>query len=480
MMEVVLILFMLTMAWLFLFSLGQLHLSFKYLKSKPVKDPRSLNEWPKVTIQLPVYNEKYVITRLLDCINQIEYPADLLEIQILDDSTDETTDLIQGWLKRHKFPGSFIHIRRDNRKGFKAGALKYGLSKAKGEFIAIFDADFLPQADFLKMTLPHFDSVMVGVVQTRWGHINRNENLLTKIQAYALDAHFFVEQGGRAASNSFINFNGTGGIWRATCINSAGGWSDDTITEDLDLSFRAQLKGWRFKYVESIVCPAELPMVMKAVKSQQYRWNKGAAEVSRKLLGGVLHSNKPILNKIHALFHLTNSSVFLVLLAGSLLSVGMLSFYPDYNKYQLWLRLGNIFILGFLSIAFLYVITSRKINKKNWTTHFLTHFFPFIIVSMGLSWHNGMAAWDGWTGRKTPFIRTPKFNATGNSSSFSKNSYIKLLGTKFPFAEMILALTFGVSAVYGIFIGELGFVLLHSMLFLGFFIVSFLQIIDAL
>ena len=260
--------------FIFLFSMGQLHLTWHYLKGK--KENNSpippISKFPRITIQLPIFNEKYVVERLIDSVAAIRYPSDKLEIQILDDSTDETVEITAAKVEEYGKKGIDIkHIRRDDRSGFKAGALQYGMEQAKGEFIAVFDADFLPNEDFLEKTIPHFQDNKIGVVQVRWGHVNRGYSTLTKMQAFGLDAHFTIEQSGRNHAGSFINFNGTAGVWRKSCIEDAGGWSADTLTEDLDLSYRAQLKGWKFAFLEGVIAPAELPVIMSAIKSQQYR-----------------------------------------------------------------------------------------------------------------------------------------------------------------------------------------------------------------
>ncbi|MEJ2163498.1 MAG: glycosyltransferase family 2 protein, partial [Robiginitalea sp.] len=274
---------------IFFYSLSQLNLLLNYLGNRRkqqeapkfnLMDPREI---PYVTIQLPIYNEKYVVERLLDNIACLEYPMSKLKIQVLDDSTDDSVEQTAAKIEELRKSGLDIkHIRRENREGFKAGALKEGLTIAKGDFIAIFDADFLPDSDWLKKTVPYFKDEEIGVVQTRWGHINRDYSTLTRIQAFALDAHFTLEQVGRNAKGHFINFNGTAGIWRKDCILDAGNWEGDTLTEDLDLSYRAQLKNWKFKYLEDVETPAELPVVISAARSQQFRWNKGGAENFRK------------------------------------------------------------------------------------------------------------------------------------------------------------------------------------------------------
>jgi cellulose synthase/poly-beta-1,6-N-acetylglucosamine synthase-like glycosyltransferase len=308
----IIIIYTLALLLIFFYSLAQLNLYFNYLKAKKSKhDCETFNlnnphEVPYVTIQLPLYNEKYVVERLLNNIATIEYPKDRLEIQVLDDSTDESVLQTKDQIEELRANGlDIIHITRVNRKGFKAGALKEGLKIAKGEFIAIFDADFLPKPNWLLKTIPYFKDEQIGVVQTRWGHINRNYSMLTKVQAFALDFHFILEQVGRNFGNHFINFNGTAGVWRKSCILDAGDWQGDTLTEDLDLSYRAQLKDWKFKYLEDVETPAELPVVISAARSQQFRWNKGAAENFQKLYWR-LFTDKTVSakTKFHSFFQL--------------------------------------------------------------------------------------------------------------------------------------------------------------------------------
>ena len=304
-----------------MYALAQLNLLFNYMRAQKQEDdcPKynldHSEEVPSVTVQLPVFNEMYVMQRLLDNIALLEYPREKLEIQVLDDSTDESVVSTANHIKKLQQQGIDIHhITRTNRKGFKAGALKEGLEIARGDFIAIFDADFLPQKDWLLQTVPYFKNSSIGVVQTRWGHINRNYSTLTKVQAFALDAHFTLEQVGRNSKGHFINFNGTAGIWRKQCILDAGNWEGDTLTEDLDLSYRAQLKQWEFKYLEDVTTPAELPVIISAARSQQFRWNKGGAENFQKMARRVITSTSiPLKTKIHSVLHLLNSSMFLMI-----------------------------------------------------------------------------------------------------------------------------------------------------------------------
>jgi len=281
----ILLIFTICMALIFMYSIVQLNLVLNYKKAQPIPIPESIadEELPIVTIQLPVYNEYYVIEGLIDAVCEFDYPMDKLEIQILDDSTDDTVKIIENKVKHYQSLGFDIsQIKRAKRTGFKAGALKYGTTFCKGEFIAIFDADFLPSPNFLKKTIPHFKQKNIGVVQTKWGYTNPNYSFLTQLQEFGLNAHFSIEQVGRSIKNHFINFNGTAGVWRKTCIEDAGGWEADTLTEDLDLSYRAQLKKWKFLYLENVVSPSELPIEINALKAQQYRWTKGAAECFKK------------------------------------------------------------------------------------------------------------------------------------------------------------------------------------------------------
>jgi len=450
--------------------MGQLHLTWHYLQSKKKKQPDSiLRDFPTVTIQLPIYNEKYVVERLLDAITKFDFPKEKMEIQILDDSTDDTTEIILRKLEVLRPLALDIKlIHRENRIGYKAGALDHGLQSAKGDFIAIFDADFVPYPDFLKNTLAYFVNEQVGVVQTRWGHLNKNYSLLTKLQAFGLDAHFSIEQMARNHAGSFINFNGTCGVWRKTCIADAGGWSNDTLTEDLDLSYRAQLKGWKFHYLENVETKGELPVIMSAMKSQQYRWNKGAAETARKHFGNVLRSTLPLKNKMHAFFHLFNSSVFTCLLLAAVLSVPML-FIKHRHPTVAWIfNLGIIFLAGFLSITIFYWVATKRFNPTNRKKVFWSLYPSFLIISMGLSLHNGLAVLEGLVGRKTPFIRTPKFNVTLNTDSWKNNVYIKRNFNFITFIEGLMCIYFLVGIAIGFYLRDAGLLIFHSMLALGF------------
>ena len=474
---IIAILYTVSLLYLFLFSLGQLHLTYIYRKRKKnIQTTPSGNFEPTVTIQLPVFNEKYVVERLIEAVAKIDYPREKLEIQVLDDSTDETSGIIYQkleWLKKHSL--DIKHYHRENRAGFKAGALEGGLMKAQGDFIVIFDSDFIPEENFLRKTLPYFTDPVIGVVQTRWGHINKDYSFITQLQAFGLDAHFSIEQSARNEAGSFINFNGTCGVWRKTCILDAGGWSADTLTEDLDLSYRAQLKGWKFKYLEEVVTPGELPVVMPVIKLQQYRWNKGAAESARKLLGTVMRANLPAVQKIHAVLHLCNSSVFVALLMAAVLSLPMLFIKNSNPSFHILFNVGGIFLVGFLSVAIFYwTATQRFYSKPN--KKFLLLFPAFLIVSMGLSLHNSIAVIEGWLGIKSPFIRTPKFNIVRKQDKWLNNTYLNPRINLVTLLEGFLCVCFIFGMIKGIQMSDITLLGFHTMLALGFGTVFLLSI----
>ncbi|MGB5943750.1 MAG: cellulose synthase family protein [Leeuwenhoekiella sp.] len=490
---VIIILYTFALVLVFLYSIAQLHLLVNYLKSKKSNlhastagrqekqlDFSNVTEVPQVTVQLPLYNELYVTERLLRNIVKLDYPAEKLEIQVLDDSTDETLKTTRELIEQLQQQGHNIkHITRTDRKGFKAGALKEGLLEASGEFIAIFDSDFMPAADWLKKTVPHFADGNIGVVQTRWGHLNRDYSLLTKIQAFALDFHFILEQVGRNFGNHFINFNGTAGIWRKQCILDAGNWQGDTLTEDLDLSYRAQMKKWKFKYLEDVETPAELPMVISAARSQQFRWNKGAAENFQKLYGKLLRdSSVSFKTKFHSFFHLLNSSMFLLVLLLAILSLPVLYIKNNNPAFEWYLDLVMVFAVSTVIFFGCYWVSYRQIHGGG-IRNFLKYigmFFVFFSVAMGFSVHNSMAVLEGHFGKKSEFIRTPKFNLGNSNTSWKTNKY---LSTKLHANTVIELLLFGYFgfAIYAAFrIQDFGLILFHLMLFFGFGFVAFKSI----
>jgi len=476
-------LYTLALLLVFFYSLAQLNLLFNYLKHKkkgthgPLIDLSKKELVPYVTIQLPIYNEAYVVERLLENIAFMEYPKDRLEIQVLDDSTDASVEKTASLIKGLQDKGlDIVHVRRTNREGYKAGALKEGLAIAKGSLIAIFDADFLPQKDWLLQTVPHFGSEDIGVVQTRWGHINRNYSILTRIQAFALDAHFTLEQVGRNAQGHFINFNGTAGIWRKECILDAGNWEGDTLTEDLDLSYRAQLKNWRFKYLEEVETPAELPVVISAARSQQFRWNKGGAENFRKSVVKVLRA--PHLSgktKFHGVMHLLNSSMFLCVFLVGVLSIPMMYIKSVFVELAWVFQLTSFFIVSTIILFVCYWFTYRNIQGKG-LEHFIQYiglFFTFFTVALGFSLHNSLAVLEGHRGKRSEFVRTPKFNINSLKDSWKGNQYLSKKISPNVLIEGVLMCYFLYGMYLAVPLNDFGLFPFHFMLFLGFGFVFF-------
>jgi cellulose synthase/poly-beta-1,6-N-acetylglucosamine synthase-like glycosyltransferase len=479
---IIIVVYTISLLLIFMYAIAQLNLLFNYLASKRKKDNQELfdfsnpDEIPFVTIQLPVYNEMYVMERLLDNIAKIDYPHDKLEIQVLDDSTDETVETTRKHVESLRVKGLDIqHITRTDRSGFKAGALKEGLKIAKGEYIAIFDADFLPKENWLKRTIPYFKDKSVGVVQTRWSHINRNYSILTKIQAFALDAHFTLEQVGRNSKGHFINFNGTAGVWRKSCIIDAGNWEGDTLTEDLDLSYRAQLKNWKFIYLEDVETPAELPVVISAARSQQFRWNKGGAENFKKMFWRVVKSkNISFKTKVHGVLHLLNSTMFLNILIVAILSIPMLYIKNQYEHLKPYFYVMSFFVLSTVIFFICYWIMYKRVygdGIKNFISY-IAMFFVFFSIAMGFSLHNSIAVLEGHFGKKSEFVRTPKFNISSIKDSWKNNKYIKKTVSLHVIFEGLLMLYFAFG-MYSAFIvgnqgGDFGLFPFHLMLFLGF------------
>ncbi|EAR00494.1 cellulose synthase family protein [Maribacter sp. HTCC2170] len=463
---------------IFFYSLAQLNLLVNYLGNKRqnqsapkfnLLDPKEI---PFVTIQLPVYNEEYVMERLLENIAKIEYPKSKLEIQVLDDSTDDTVHDTAKRVKALQETGLDIqHIRRENRQGFKAGALKEGLLTAKGDFIAIFDADFLPDSDWLKKTVIYFKDEEIGVVQTRWGHINRDYSTLTKIQAFALDAHFTLEQVGRNAKGHFINFNGTAGIWRKDCILDAGNWEGDTLTEDLDLSYRAQLKNWKFKYLEDVETPAELPVVISAARSQQFRWNKGGAENFRKSVWSVVSAkNISFKTKFHGVMHLLNSSMFLCVFLVSLLSIPAMYIKAIYPQLDWVFHVLSFFVLSTIILFVCYWFTYKSIQGSSFDNFvdYIKLFFTFFSVALGFSLHNSIAVLEGHMGKRSEFVRTPKFNLNNITDSWKGNKYLSKKLSRNMILEFALMGYFLFGMYSAVPLNDFGLFPFHFMLFAGF------------
>ncbi|SMB81193.1 Glucomannan 4-beta-mannosyltransferase [Hymenobacter roseosalivarius DSM 11622] len=455
------------------FSLSQWQLTRLAGRTGPVAAPPPPAVWPHVTVQLPVYNELNVVERVIDAAAALDYPPDRLHLQVLDDSTDESVARAAARVAYHQDRGLRIdHVRRATREGYKAGALAHGLTCTDGEFVAIFDADFVPAPDFLRQTLPHFTSPRVGMVQTRWGHLNENASLLTRLQAFGLNAHFLVEQVGRRVGGHFLNFNGTGGVWRRTCIEDAGGWHADTLTEDLDLSYRAQLRGWRFAYLPHVVAPAELPEQLDALKSQQYRWNKGAAETARKHLGRVwCDASLPLATKLHASFHLLNSSVFAVILLMAVLSVPLLFVRAHRPELKPVFRLAAAFLLTFVPLTYYYYTTWRLAGGPVTGRWFAPQFLLFLAVSMGLALHNTRAVALGFRGRASPFVRTPKLGAAPEGGRPVRRYRTRESGA-LPLMEGLMTLYFLVGLGAGCYYGDYGLLPFHLLLVVGYGLVT--------
>ncbi len=470
------IVYLMATFFVFSYSLVQISLIFYYKRAAKISISNTTsnpNTLPFVTIQLPVYNEFYVVDGLIDAILEINYPKNLLEIQFLDDSSDETSNVISSRIEAFSNRGILAkHIRRESRIGYKAGALEYGLKMAQGSFITIFDADFRPPKDFLMQTIPFFDDKMVGVVQTKWGHTNEDFSILTQLQAFGLDAHFSIEQVGRNTMGSFINFNGTAGIWRKETIIDAGGWSADTLTEDLDLSYRAQMKGWKFVYLEGVVCPAELPVSMHAVQAQQYRWTKGAAECLLKNYQKlVAHPNISMSTKLHGFYHLANSSIFVMLLLIGVLSFPLFFLIDKISFLQAFSPILYYFQISWFVLAYFYWIPFRR--KKLGFFKFLIRFPLFLIMMMGLSWSNSLAVLEAWVGKKTPFVRTPKFNIQSGALAWKKNKYLQnVLGLNV-LGELFLFIYFLIVVYYEYTLKIFNLLPFHLMLLAGFGIMLF-------
>lgn len=437
--------------------------------SDPVAAPLdALATLPRVTVQLPIYNEMHVAARLLDAVCSLDYPNDRLQIQILDDSTDETTAILAATATRWRERGLDVkHVRRQRRDGFKAGALRDGLASASGELIAIFDADFVPDADFLRRVVPHMiGDAAIGMVQTRWEHLNTDYSLLTRVQAMALDAHFAMEQQVRNRSKLFMNFNGTAGVWRRACIEDAGNWQSDTLTEDLDISYRAQLKGWRFLYLNDVTVPAELPAEINALKLQQFRWTKGAIETARKLLGSVWRSDQPLRVKMQATSHLTANLVYPFVLIVALLSVPMVMVKATSPVFSTWFDLLGAFVVASITTMVFYLSAQRDI-RSDWRRRMLI--YPLFVAGMtGLAVNNSRAVLEALIGRRTDFVRTPKYNIVTRADKWSGSRYRRLGTSGAAIVELIIAMYFVAGIAMAIHFEEFALIPFQLLFLIGF------------
>jgi cellulose synthase/poly-beta-1,6-N-acetylglucosamine synthase-like glycosyltransferase len=478
----ILVLYFFVLSILAIYGWHRYYLVYLYMKNRgkapdPALPPPALADLPRVTVQLPIYNEMYVADRLIDAVCEMDYPRELLEIQVLDDSTDETTDIAELAVRRHAARGFDItYLHRIDRRGYKAGALEAGLRVAKADFIAIFDADFVPSKDFLRQTLPHFTDAKIGMVQARWGHINQDYSLLTKIQSILLDAHFVLEHGGRNRAGCFFNFNGTAGVWRRDAIADAGGWQHDTLTEDLDLSYRAQLGGWRFVFLPHVVAPAEVPVEMNSFKSQQHRWAKGSVQTCMKLLPRILRSNQTLGVKAEAFFHLTANFNYLLM---SVLSVLMFpAMYVRYNMGWTEMLLIDIplFAAATLSVCNFYIVSQRELYPESWTSRL--KYLPFLMsIGIGLCVNNTRAVLEALFRKESEFARTPKYGIERDSDEWAGKKYHQAVGVQ-SIIELALGLYFTGTVFYALInqiYGTVPFLMLFQIGFLYTGLLSILQ-----
>jgi cellulose synthase/poly-beta-1,6-N-acetylglucosamine synthase-like glycosyltransferase len=454
------------------------YLVYLYMRNKdrqPVP-AGTLDALPTVTIQLPIYNEMYVADRLIDAVCRIDYPRELLEIQVLDDSTDETTSVAQRAVRRNAARGidiAFLH--RTDRTGYKAGALEAGLKVAKGEYVAIFDADFIPTPDFLQRTIQFFSDPKVGLVQARWGHINQEYSLLTKIQSILLDGHFVLEHGGRNRSGLFFNFNGTAGIWRRSTIGDAGGWQHDTLTEDLDLSYRAQLRGWKFVFLQDLIAPAEVPVEMNSFKSQQHRWAKGSIQTCRKLLPRILRSNLPLHVKAEAFFHLSANFNYPLMCVLSVLMAPAMVIRYNMGWYEMLLIDVPLFFAATASVANFYMVCQRELHK-DWLTR--AKYLPFLMsIGIGLAVNNTRAVFEAMFNKPSEFARTPKYRIEAQADEWIGKKYRQSFVVQ-PMIELALGLYFTATVFYALANGIYGTLPFLVLFQIGFLYTGLLSIIQ--
>lgn len=479
--EIILITYIVSLTILFFFSFHGFTMIYFYFKTygKRTEDLKpedfNLKEFPFVTIQIPLFNERYVILRLINACIRMEYPRDRIEFQILDDSTDDSTEIIAKHIEPLKKQGYIInHIHRKDRSGFKAGALKEGLKTALGEYVAIFDADFIPRKKFLLRTLPYFYKIpKLGLVQTRWEHLNRDYSVLTKTQAVALDGHFVIEQAVRNRSGFYINFNGTAGIWKKECIFDAGNWEADTLTEDLDLSYRAQLKGWKFKYLVNFTSPAELPAEINSLRSQQFRWTKGAIETAKKIFPKVIKSKLPLKLKFESFIHLYSNLAYPFILLCAILNLPVMLIKLTGNFDDVF-KFMSIFIFAFIS-SFIFYLYSQKDIYTDWQKRII--YFPvFMAGAMGLSVNNTKAVFEGLINKKSEFVRTPKFKITSETDSWKGKKYVPKKLNFIVYIEALLAIYCFAGLVIAIVNAQIAAIPFNLMFCLGFSLISFLSI----
>ena len=453
------------------------YLVYLYMKNKGRHPaPAGMDRLPKVTVQLPIYNEMYVADRLIDAVCQLQYPRELLEIQVLDDSTDETQNVAERAVMRNAAAGIDItYIHRTDRTGYKAGALDAAMHVAKGDFIAIFDADFMPSPDFLEKTVPYFGDDRIAMVQARWGHINQDYSLLTKIQSILLDGHFVLEHGGRNRAGLFFNFNGTAGIWRRAAIADAGGWQHDTLTEDLDLSYRAQLRGWKFIFLPDLIAPAEVPVEMNSFKSQQHRWAKGSIQTCRKLLPQILRAKVPLGVKAEAFFHLTANFNYPLMCVLSVLLGPSMAIRYNMGWYEMLLIDVPLFFAATASVANFYMVCQRELHK-DWVTRL--KYLPFLMsIGIGLTVNNTRAVFEALFNQQSEVARTPKYRIEGRGDEWIGKKYRQSFLVQ-PMIEVALGLYFTATVFYALANGIYGTIPFLVLFQVGFLYMGLLSIIQ--
>lgn len=455
------------------------YMVYLYMRHKhEVPVPRaSFDALPTVTIQLPLFNEMYVVDRLVDSVCAIDYPRERLEIQVLDDSTDETRQIAELAVRRHAAQGVDIkYLHRTDRTGYKAGALDAGMKVARGQFIAIFDADFLPKPDFLMRTVHYFTDPKVAMVQTRWGHINEDYSLLTKIQAILLDAHFVLEHGSRNRAGCFFNFNGTAGIWRREAIADGGGWQHDTLTEDLDLSYRTQLRGWQFVFVPDHVAPAELPVEMNAFKSQQHRWAKGSIQTFLKVMPRILQSDLPVKVKAEAFFHLSANFNYPLMCVLSVLMAPSMVIRYNMGWYEMLLIDLPLFFAATASVANFYMVCQRELYPRTWTERL--KYLPFLMsIGIGLAINNTRAVFEALLQKPSEFARTPKYRIEGGADEWATKKYRQSVAVQ-PLIELGLGLYFTATLIYALANGIYGTVPFLMLFQVGFLYTGLLSLVQ--
>jgi len=460
-----------------------LYLYMRHSRKKPLP-LKEFQDLPVVTVQLPVFNELHVIDRLLDSVSKLDYPQDKLHIQLLDDSTDESVEIGRKGIEKLQergFDAEYIH--RTDRTGFKAGALENGTKTAKGEYLFILDADFVPNPDVLLKTIHYFTDDSIGLIQTRWGHLNRNFNLLTRIQAMFLDGHLELEQTARNRSGRFFTFNGTGGIWRKNTIADAGGWEHDTLTEDMDLSYRAQLKGWKFVFLNDVETPAELPVDMNGFKSQQHRWTKGSIQCCKKVLPAILKSDVPFTVKAEATAHLTSNFAHLLLIVLCFLIFPNQKYQPDLGPMTQLLVMLPIFFFASVSVMMFYVIAQKALRPKTWMKDAL--YLPFLLaLGIGMSVNNAKAVLEAIFNKESAFVRTPKYGSgaekgRAQSANWKKSRY-KAMKSVTPTVEFVFGCFFLFVVIDAAFSGNWLSTVLLIPFPLGFFYASLSSLVNLL